>query len=153
MNEKQIMLTFLDEKQSTATFNQLQVGNNMLSQWIKDEELHLGHIEIFVKDYEKLNTLLQEAVSKSRKLDDIHEALVRVSGVEMPSSLQEIKETGFWTISFDSITTEIEIGKLQLDEWFTGHAFNEEDDDIEDFENLNIYVAEKFLEKNGWITL
>lgn len=128
--------------------NEEQFMSNLreLTQWVIDEELQVGHIELFVKDYEKLNTLLQEAVSKSRKLDDIHEALVRVSGVEMPSSLQEIKETGFWTISLDSITTEIEIGKLQLDEWFTGHVFNEEEDDIEDFENINIRVAKKYLD-------
>ena len=139
MNKELSMLTFLDEKQIMANLNEL-------AQWVDDEELQVGHIEIFVKDYEKLNTLLQEAVSKSRKLDDIHEALVRVTGVEMPSSLKEIKETGFWTISLDSITTEIEIGKLQLDEWFTGHVYNEEDDDIEDFENINIHVVKKFLE-------
>lgn len=141
MNEKQSMVTFMDEKQFMLNLNEL-------AQWVDDEELQVGHIELFVKDYEKLNTLLQEAVSKSRKLDDIHEALVRVTGVETPSSLQEIKETGFWTISFDSITTEIEIGKLQLDDWFNGHVYNEEDDDIEDFENINIRVAKKFLENN-----
>lgn len=131
--------TPMDEKQIMSNINEL-------TQWLMDEELQVGHIKEFVKDYEKLNTLLQEAVSKSRKLDDIHEALVRVTGVEMPSSLQEIKETGFWTISFDSITTEIEIGKLQLDDWFNGHVYNEEEDDIENFENINIHVVKKFLE-------
>ncbi len=131
----------MDEKQFMLNLNEL-------AQWVDDEELQVGHIELFVKDYEKLNTLLQEAVSKSRKIDDIHEALVKVTGVEMPSSLKEIKETGFWTISLDSITTEIEIGKLQLDDWFNGHVFNEEEDDIEDFENINIHVARKFLENN-----
>ena len=141
MNKELSMLTFLDEKQIMANLNEL-------AQWVDDEELQVGHIEIFVKDYEKLNTLLQEAVSKSRKLDDIHEALVRVTGVEMPSSLKEIKETGFWTISFDSITTEIEIGSLRLNDWFNGHVFNEEEDEDENFENINIHIARKFLENN-----
>ena len=141
MNEELSMVTFLDEKQIMANLNEL-------AQWVDDEELQVGHIEIFVKDYEKLNTLLQEAVSKSRKLDDIHEALVKVTGVEMPSSLKEIKETGFWTISFDSITTEIEIGSLRLNDWFNGHVFNEEEDEDENFEDINIHIARKFLENS-----
>ena len=141
MNKELSMLTFLDEKQIIANLNEL-------AQWVDDEELQVGHIEIFVKDYEKLNTLLQEAVSKSRKLDDIHEALVKVTGVEMPSSLKEIKETGFWTISFDSITTEIEVGSLRLNDWFNGHVFNEEEDEDENFESINIHIARKFLENN-----
>jgi hypothetical protein len=66
----------------------------------------------------------------------------------MPNSLQEIKETGFWVISFDSISTEIEIGSLRLKDWFNGHVFNEEEDEDENFEDINIHIAKKFLENN-----
>jgi hypothetical protein len=72
----------------------------------------------------------------------------------MPTDLTEIKETGFWTISFNSITTEIEVGKLQLSEYFNGSVAIVEDDvdsedwDIEIFEDIDIVVAKLFLENS-----
>jgi 16S rRNA G527 N7-methylase RsmG len=119
-----------------------------LEQWVEDGELQIGHIEKFVKDYEKLDTLLQEAVSKSRKIDDIYEALARVRGVNMISILDSIKEFGEWDIAYDSITTDIDVDKLQLDEWFCGNVFNEEKDENENFDFINIHTARKFLEDN-----
>lgn len=123
-----------------------------MASWVKNEELQLGHIENFVQDYNTLKVLLECAVSKSRKIDDIYETLVKQTGVEMPSNLAEIKETGFWTISFNSITTEIEVGKLQLSEYFNGSVAivedDEEDWDIEVFEDIDIVVAKLFLENS-----